>query len=244
MRALQYVKNSLSLSVAVAMGTGVMGGTGILAPTGQTAELAGPRFSPRLRCQRRGHGLQRPYLGDDAEGQPVRGRERDDPDEASGPKAVAAGATPEPALAFAIASAVSVLIIACPCALGLATPISITTAAGRGAQARVLIKDAEALERMARVDTVVVDKTGTLTEGKPRLTDVVALHGDEADVLGLAAALERGSEHPLAEAIVAGAGERGLTLGTAEDFESVTGMGCTVPSQAGRFGGDGRRRGE
>ena len=134
-------------------------------------------------------------------------------------------AGPEPALAFAIASAVSVLIIACPCALGLATPISITTAAGRGAQAGVLIKDAEALERMARVDTVIVDKTGTLTEGKPRLTDVVALQGDEAEVLTLAAALERGSEHPLAEAIVAGAKDRGLSLGTVEDFEAVTGKG-------------------
>ena len=134
-------------------------------------------------------------------------------------------AGPEPALAFAIASAVSVLIIACPCALGLATPISITTAAGRGAQAGVLIKDAEALERMARVDTVIVDKTGTLTEGKPRLTDVVALHGNEAEVLGLAAALERGSEHPLAEAIVAGAKDRSLSLETAEDFEAVTGKG-------------------
>lgn len=132
---------------------------------------------------------------------------------------------PEPALAFAIASAVSVLIIACPCALGLATPISITTAAGRGAQAGVLIKDAEALERMARVDTVIVDKTGTLTEGKPRLTDMVAIDGDADDALGLAAALERGSEHPLAEAIVAGANERGLTLGAAETFEAVTGKG-------------------
>jgi Cu+-exporting ATPase len=132
---------------------------------------------------------------------------------------------PEPVLAFAIASAVSVLIIACPCALGLATPISITTAAGRGAQAGVLIKDAEALERMARVDTVIVDKTGTLTEGKPTLTDVVALQGDEAEVLGLAAALERGSEHPLAEAIVAGARDRGLSPGSAADFEAVTGKG-------------------
>ncbi len=134
-------------------------------------------------------------------------------------------AGPEPALAFAIASAVSVLIIACPCALGLATPISITTAAGRGAQAGVLIKDAEALERMARVDTVIVDKTGTLTEGKPRLTDVVALQGDEEEVLGLAAALERGSEHPLAEAILNGAKDRGLSLAPAEDFEAVTGKG-------------------
>ncbi len=132
---------------------------------------------------------------------------------------------PDPALAFAIASAVSVLIIACPCALGLATPISITTAAGRGAQAGVLIKDAEALERMARVDTLIVDKTGTLTEGRPRLTDVVALRGDEVEVLRLAAALERGSEHPLAEAIVTAAQDRGLTLETAADFEAVTGKG-------------------
>ena len=133
---------------------------------------------------------------------------------------------PEPALAFAIASAVSVLIIACPCALGLATPISITTAAGRGAQAGVLIKDAEALERMARVDTVIVDKTGTLTEGKPKLTDIVALDGhDETEVLSLAAALERGSEHPLAEAIVEGARDRGAEIGRSDDFDAVTGKG-------------------
>jgi Cu+-exporting ATPase len=135
---------------------------------------------------------------------------------------------PEPALTFAIVSAVSVLIIACPCALGLATPISITTAAGRGAQAGVLIKDAEALERMARVDTVVVDKTGTLTEGKPRLTDVVVTEDfDEKEVLSLAAALERGSEHPLAEAIVAGAEDRGLDPGRADEFDAVTGKGVT-----------------
>jgi P-type Cu+ transporter len=133
---------------------------------------------------------------------------------------------PDPALAFAIASSVSVLIIACPCALGLATPISITTAAGRGAQAGVLIKDAEALERMARVDTVIVDKTGTLTEGKPKLTDVVAEEGhDENEVLSLAAALERGSEHPLAEAIIEGARIRGLEPGRADEFEAVTGKG-------------------
>lgn len=133
---------------------------------------------------------------------------------------------PDPALAFAVTAAVSVLIIACPCALGLATPISITTAAGRGAQAGVLIKDAEALERMARVDTVIVDKTGTLTRGRPKLTDVVVT-GDqsESDVLALAAALERGSEHPLAEAIVEGARERGLSLGNATEFEAVTGKG-------------------
>lgn len=133
---------------------------------------------------------------------------------------------PDPALAFAVTAAVSVLIIACPCALGLATPISITTAAGRGAQAGVLIKDAEALERMARVDTVIVDKTGTLTQGRPKLTDVVVM-GDqsESDVLALAAALERGSEHPLAEAIVEGARERGLSLENATEFEAVTGKG-------------------
>jgi P-type Cu+ transporter len=133
---------------------------------------------------------------------------------------------PDPAIAFAIASSVSVLIIACPCALGLATPISITTAAGRGAQAGVLIKDAEALERMARVDTVIVDKTGTLTEGKPKLTDVVAEEGhDENEVLSLAAALERGSEHPLAEAIIEGARIRGLEPGRADEFDAVTGKG-------------------
>ena len=140
---------------------------------------------------------------------------------------------PEPALVFAIASAVSVLIIACPCALGLATPISITTAAGRGAQAGVLIKDAEALERMAGVDTLIVDKTGTLTMGKPKLTDTVALgEVPEADLLSLAAALERGSEHPLAEAIVEGAETQGAARQEATDFEAVTGKGVQ-----GRVGG-------
>jgi len=133
---------------------------------------------------------------------------------------------PEPALVFAIASAVSVLIIACPCALGLATPISITTAAGRGAQAGVLIKDAEALERMAAVDTLIVDKTGTLTMGKPKLTDTVALGNvGETDLLSLAAALERGSEHPLAEAIVEGAEAQGAPRQEATDFDAVTGKG-------------------
>ena len=131
-----------------------------------------------------------------------------------------------PALAFAVTAAVSVLIIACPCALGLATPISITTAAGRGAQAGVLIKDAEALERMAGVDTLIVDKTGTLTEGKPKLTDVMVLAGEaEETILTLAAALEKGSEHPLAEAIVAGARARGVAAGDTTGFEAVTGMG-------------------
>ncbi len=133
---------------------------------------------------------------------------------------------PEPAMAYAIVSAVSVLIIACPCALGLATPMSIMTATGRGAQAGVLIKDAEALERFAKVDTLIVDKTGTLTEGRPKLTDVVALNDhDEATILSLAASLERGSEHPLAEAIVEGARERGAELHETTDFEAVTGKG-------------------
>jgi Cu+-exporting ATPase len=125
-----------------------------------------------------------------------------------------------------MASAVSVLIIACPCALGLATPMSITTAAGRGAQVGVLIKDAEALERMAGVDTLIVDKTGTLTVGKPKLTDIVVL-GDvaESDLMSLAAALERGSEHPLAEAIVEGAEALGAARQEAADFEAFTGKG-------------------
>jgi len=135
---------------------------------------------------------------------------------------------PEPSLIFAIVSAVSVLIIACPCALGLATPMSIMTATGRGAHAGVLIKEAAALERFASVDTLIVDKTGTLTEGKPRLTDVVAADGiDENELLGLAAALEKGSEHPLAEAIVEGAATRDLRLADAVDFEAVTGKGVS-----------------
>ncbi len=133
---------------------------------------------------------------------------------------------PAPALSYAVTAAVSVLIIACPCALGLATPISITTAAGRGAQAGVLIKDAEALERMAGVDTLIVDKTGTLTRGVPALTDVVVLAGvDEATILTLAAALEKGSEHPLAEAIMAGAKVRGIEAGDTIGFAAVTGKG-------------------
>ncbi|PDQ17795.1 copper-translocating P-type ATPase [Mesorhizobium sanjuanii] len=135
---------------------------------------------------------------------------------------------PQPSLVFAIVSAVSVLIIACPCALGLATPMSIMTATGRGAHAGVLIKEAAALERFASVDTLIVDKTGTLTEGRPRLTDVVALDGmPDDELLALAAALEKGSEHPLAEAIVDGAGERGLKIADANDFEAVTGKGVS-----------------
>jgi Cu+-exporting ATPase len=121
---------------------------------------------------------------------------------------------------------VAVLIIACPCALGLATPMSIMTATGRGAQAGVLIKNAEALERFAKVDTLIMDKTGTLTLGKPKLVAVLPEAGhDEAEVLRLAASLERGSEHPLAEAIVAGAEERGIEMAKADDFEAVTGKG-------------------
>ncbi|ESW60391.1 MAG: haloacid dehalogenase [Rhodobacter sp. CACIA14H1] len=133
---------------------------------------------------------------------------------------------PEPALSYALVAAVAVLIIACPCALGLATPMSIMTATGRGAQAGVLIKNAEALERFEKVDTLIVDKTGTLTEGKPRLIAVLPEAGqDEATVLRLAASLERGSEHPLAEAIVRGAEARGVALAEATDFEAVTGKG-------------------
>lgn len=146
---------------------------------------------------------------------------------------------PEPSMIFAIVSAVSVLIIACPCALGLATPMSIMTATGRGAQAGVLIKDAEALERFSKVDTLIVDKTGTLTEGKPKLTDVVAFEDfDEAGLLALAAALEKGSEHPLAEAIVEGAKERGVAVSDAEGFEAVTGKGVsgTVSGRAVALG--------
>ncbi len=133
---------------------------------------------------------------------------------------------PAPSLSYALVNAVAVLIIACPCALGLATPMSIMTAAGRGAQAGVLIKNAEALERFAKVDTLIIDKTGTLTVGKPRLVAVLpGAEHDEMEVLRLAASLERGSEHPLAEAIVAGAMDRGVELAKATDFEAVTGKG-------------------
>jgi len=135
---------------------------------------------------------------------------------------------PEPRLAYALVNAVAVLIIACPCALGLATPMSIMVGTGRGAQAGVLIKNAEALETMEKVDTVVVDKTGTLTEGKPRLVTVTAASGSaEDEVLALAAGLEQGSEHPLAAAVLAGAAERGVTPVRIEGFQSVTGQGVT-----------------
>lgn len=146
---------------------------------------------------------------------------------------------PEPRLAYAVIAAVSVLIIACPCALGLATPMSVMTAAGRGAQMGVLIKDATALEHLARVDVVVVDKTGTLTQGQPALADVIARKPySESELLRIAASLERGSEHPLAEAIVSGARLRGIALSEAEAFTAVTGKGVTgqVGGQAIAFG--------
>jgi Cu+-exporting ATPase len=135
---------------------------------------------------------------------------------------------PEPRLAFGMVAAVSVLIIACPCALGLATPMSIMVGVGRGAQAGVLIKNAEALERMEKIDTLVVDKTGTLTEGKPKLVTIVAAAGfAENEILRLAASVERASEHPLADAVVRAANERKLDLGKVEDFNSPTGKGVT-----------------
>jgi Cu+-exporting ATPase len=135
---------------------------------------------------------------------------------------------PEPRLAHAVVSAVAVLIIACPCALGLATPISIMVGTGRGAMAGVLIKNAEALEILEKVDTLVVDKTGTLTEGKPKLVAVQAESGfTEVEILRIAASLERASEHPLAEAIVHGAEEKGITLVKANNFQSITGKGVT-----------------
>ena len=136
---------------------------------------------------------------------------------------------PEPAMAYALINAVAVLIIACPCALGLATPMSIMVATGKGAQNGILIKNAEALERFEKVDVIVVDKTGTLTEGKPKLVAVTPSSGiSEQDLLAAAAAVEAASEHPLAQAIVAGARERGADVAGAEDFESVTGEGATA----------------
>jgi P-type Cu+ transporter len=146
---------------------------------------------------------------------------------------------PEPRMAYALVNAVAVLIIACPCALGLATPMSIMVATGRGATAGVLIKNAEALEVLEKVDTLVVDKTGTLTEGKPRLTAVVALaEANESELLRLTASLERGSEHPLAAAIVTAAQGQGLSLSQAADFRSVTGKGVigTIDGQTVALG--------
>jgi len=135
---------------------------------------------------------------------------------------------PEPRLAYGLVAAVSVLIIACPCALGLATPMSIMVGVGRGAQAGVLIKNAEALERLEKIDTLVIDKTGTLTEGKPKVVAIVPAPGfDETQVLLLAASIERNSEHPLASAIVAAAAERALELSTPHDFNAPAGRGVT-----------------
>jgi Cu+-exporting ATPase len=135
---------------------------------------------------------------------------------------------PEPRLAHAVVNAVAVLIIACPCALGLATPIAIMVGTGRGAMAGVLIRNAEALEIMEKIDTLVLDKTGTLTEGKPKLVAVHAEAGFSGDeILRVAASLERGSEHPLAEAIVRGAEEKGIGLTPANGFQSITGKGIT-----------------
>ena len=144
--------------------------------------------------------------------------------------AFAAWATfgPEPRYAYGLVAAVTVLIIACPCALGLATPMSIMVGIGRGAQAGVLIKNAEALERMEKVDTLVIDKTGTLTEGKPKVIAVVPAEGiDEKEVLRFAASVERASEHPLAAAIVAAAAERNIALADVQGFDSPTGKGVT-----------------
>ncbi len=141
---------------------------------------------------------------------------------------------PPPAFAYALVAAVSVLIIACPCALGLATPMSIMVGVGKGASAGVLIRNAEALERFEKIDTLVVDKTGTLTEGRPRVVAVVPAEGfDETRVLSRAASLERASEHPLAAAIVAAAKERGIALQDVSSFRSTTGKGV-----AGRVGGE------
>jgi Cu+-exporting ATPase len=132
---------------------------------------------------------------------------------------------PEPRLAYGLVAAVAVLIIACPCALGLATPMSIMVGVGRGAQAGVLIRDAEALERMERIDTVVVDKTGTLTQGRPEVVALVPSGLDEAELLRLAAGLERPSQHPLAEAVVRAAQKRGLAIPAVEGFDAPTGRG-------------------
>ncbi len=142
---------------------------------------------------------------------------------------------PEPRLAYSLVNAVAVLIIACPCALGLATPISIMVASGRGAQSGILFRDAQAIEALREIDTLVLDKTGTLTAGRPALHEVLAAdRWTETEVLAFAAALERSSEHPLARAIVEGAADRSIAAGTIEDFQSVTGRGVT-----GRHAGHG-----
>jgi len=141
---------------------------------------------------------------------------------------------PEPRFIFALVAAVSVLIIACPCALGLATPMSIMVGVGRGARAGVLVKNAEALERMEKIDTLVIDKTGTLTEGKPKLIAIATAPGfDEAQVLRLAASVERGSEHPLGAAIVAAAATRNIATTEVGDFDAPPGKGVTATLEGG-----------
>ena len=135
---------------------------------------------------------------------------------------------PEPRFTFGLVAAVTVLIIACPCALGLATPMSIMVGVGRGAHSGILIRDAEALERFESIDTIVIDKTGTLTEGKPKVVSVVTAGGfEENELLRLSASVERGSEHPLAQAILKAAKDRGLSLGEVGDFASPSGKGAT-----------------
>ena len=142
---------------------------------------------------------------------------------------------PEPALAYGLVNAVAVLIIACPCALGLATPMSIMVGTGKGAQNGILIKNAEALETLEKIDTIVVDKTGTLTEGKPKLVSVEPEKGFDSDeMLALVAAIEMASEHPLAAAIVTGAKEKGLSFDAATDFQSVTGEGVEASARGKR----------
>ena len=153
--------------------------------------------------------------------------------------AFAAWATfgPEPRFTFGLVAAVTVLIIACPCALGLATPMSIMVGIGRGAHAGILIRDAQALEQLESIDTLVIDKTGTLTEGKPKVVAVIPAAGvDENELLRLAASVERGSEHPLARAILDAAQERGLALSDVSDFASPSGKGATgtVDGKIGR----------
>lgn len=149
---------------------------------------------------------------------------------------------PDPRMAYALINAVAVLIIACPCALGLATPMSIMVATGKAASMGVLFRNAEAIELLCDVDTIVIDKTGTLTEGKPRLVRIVAAKGfDEDEVLRMAASLERASEHPLAQALLAGAADRNLTISDATDFDSRTGRGV-VGQIGGRKAGIGNRK--
>lgn len=133
---------------------------------------------------------------------------------------------PEPSWTYAVLNAVSVLIIACPCALGLATPMSIMVATGRAAQAGVLFRDAQAIEQLRTIDTLIVDKTGTLTEGRPAFRDSISAAGYDGDtLLRFAGSLEQGSEHPLAEAILTEARRRGLALSATDDFASITGQG-------------------